>query len=617
MKRLLLAVVLMTAFPCATMAQVEKQVEVTKAYVPRVEQASKLAIAPDMTDTVQMRPEIDYTVTPLSLETTLVTRPIRPATVTYWEFNRPQPFYLKVGAGYPLNSVLDFYAATQNPDTGYALGYINHKGRFADIANCFDVENNSVWMENRAGVAAGKYLGHHLLEGDFSYENRLLHRYGGYLAPELEGRSDPWGEHYEPGSKVNYEEFALKVRFGDDFKDLSRFNFDVTLDGTLFRDHSWADGYGSKVQQTDLGAKARVGRRFGRHLLMLQGGYDYLKGGRSYDYYSENIARAGARYGYEGGVVALEVGADYTWNKIKGEESRSYIFPHARFEFNIGTEKLRPFLELDGGLADNSFRSLTRLNPYVSTPAGFDLSGMQWGDQIPLRFAFSQKSSADYNVRLGIHGSIFRKMLSYRIYAGFSVRDDHPYWYGLTAHLLETTATPGELESRVAAFDGSFRPVFGRQTVTSFHGEVEFRPVSSFLLSLEAHGYAYNNDLALQTGESRFKGAVKARYDGGKVSFGVGLHMQSKRTWTMLYEQIMLGEEVGQDSGCYSSFGPGNVGSFEAPFAFDLRADVVWKVSGSVTLFAEGRNLLNRRLYDYAWYPEYGANFTAGVILNF
>ena len=44
---------------------------------------------------------------------------------------------------------------------------------------------------------------------------------------------------------------------------------------------------------------------------------------------------------------------------------------------------------------------------------------------------------------------------------------------------------------------------------------------------------------------------------------------------------------------------------------------MVWKVSGRVTLFAEGRNLLDRRLYDYAWYPEYGANFTAGVILNF
>ena len=119
--------------PRMAAAQVEKQVEVTKAYVPRVESAQKLAIEPDMTDTTHMRPEIDYTVTPLSLRTTLATRPIRPATVTYWEFNRPLPFYLKVGAGYPLNSVLDFYASTQNPSTGYVLGYVNHEGRFAKM----------------------------------------------------------------------------------------------------------------------------------------------------------------------------------------------------------------------------------------------------------------------------------------------------------------------------------------------------------------------------------------------------------------------------------------------------------------------------------------------------
>lgn len=59
-------------------AQVEKQVEVTKAYVPSLEQAVKLRIEPDMTDTMTLRPEIDYTITPLSLQTTLGTRPIRP-----------------------------------------------------------------------------------------------------------------------------------------------------------------------------------------------------------------------------------------------------------------------------------------------------------------------------------------------------------------------------------------------------------------------------------------------------------------------------------------------------------------------------------------------------------
>ena len=96
MKKLLLAALLLAALPRMGAAQVEKQVEVTKAYVPRVGSAAKLPVEPDMTDTTRIRPEIDYTITPLSLQTTLTTRPIRPATVTYWEFNRPQPFYLKL-----------------------------------------------------------------------------------------------------------------------------------------------------------------------------------------------------------------------------------------------------------------------------------------------------------------------------------------------------------------------------------------------------------------------------------------------------------------------------------------------------------------------------------------
>ena len=122
MKRVLIlsAAVLFCGVPLR--AQVTKQVEVTKTYVPEVSKAVKLPIVPDMTDTVRLRPEIDYTVTPSALATNLSTEPFRPATVTYWEFDRPRPLYLKVGAGAPLNSVLDLYASTQNPGTGYVVG---------------------------------------------------------------------------------------------------------------------------------------------------------------------------------------------------------------------------------------------------------------------------------------------------------------------------------------------------------------------------------------------------------------------------------------------------------------------------------------------------------------
>ena len=166
------------AVPGVLNAQVEKRVEVSKAYVPSVEHATKLAVRPNMVDTAAIQPEIDYSITPLTLETQLATRPIRPATITYWEFDRPLPFYLKAGAGYPLNSALDLYVSTQNPDIGYALGYINHDGRYGRIPYTPDGDHSALWMDNRVGVAAGKYIGRHVLEGEVSYRNRIIDRYG-------------------------------------------------------------------------------------------------------------------------------------------------------------------------------------------------------------------------------------------------------------------------------------------------------------------------------------------------------------------------------------------------------------------------------------------------------
>lgn len=50
---------LLLGLPLGAAAQVEKQVEVSKSYLPEVAPASKLAIVPDHTDTVKIRPDID------------------------------------------------------------------------------------------------------------------------------------------------------------------------------------------------------------------------------------------------------------------------------------------------------------------------------------------------------------------------------------------------------------------------------------------------------------------------------------------------------------------------------------------------------------------------------
>ena len=568
--------------PQLVAAQVEKRVEVTKAYVPRVESALKLAVEPDMTDTTRMRPEIDYTVTPLSLQTTLATRPIRPATVTYWEFNRPLPFYLKVGAGYPLNSVLDFYASTQNPSTGYVIGYLNHEGRYAKIANEIGVKNNSTRMYNRAGVAAGKYLGRHVLEGELSCDNRMYHRYGSYTTdpnlPEEQLRA------LGIGGMNDYGDAALSVRFGDDFQDLSRVNFEVGLHGDLFFDHSDRPGDGEKGRQLNFGAEGRIARGFGRSSFSLGIGYDAFGGQQWLSGCWQQLIRASLRYRFAGGVVGLEVGGDYCHDRVEtpGEpealvETGDYFIPFARLVFNLGTPGLKPFFEADGGVSPNDFRTLTAVNPYVAPGTWLD------------------KSSVDYNFRAGLGGSLWRNRFTYRVYAGFSVQDNRLFW----ATLLERSGAAGEYET----FASTFIPQLGRQTVTSFNGEIEYRPISSLRFDLGVHGRFYNKECDWANGEASFVGNVGVTYTGRKVAFGVGARMESERRWTTL--DYLFSDEI--------SYLP----VFRVPFTVDLRAHFDWHVSHRVTLFAEGRNLADRRLYDFARYPELGANFTVGVKANF
>ena len=66
------------AFPMMVAAQVSKHVEVTKAYIPEVPEAVKLPIEPNMVDTVKMRPEIDYSISPKMYSTSLATHSFQP-----------------------------------------------------------------------------------------------------------------------------------------------------------------------------------------------------------------------------------------------------------------------------------------------------------------------------------------------------------------------------------------------------------------------------------------------------------------------------------------------------------------------------------------------------------
>lgn len=213
------------------------------------------------------------------------------------------------------------------------------------------------------------------------------------------------------------------------------------------------------------------------------------------------------RYGHESRKFDFEVGADYLHDRIAGTEHENYFLPFVQLHYHLGMRAVRPFFEVDGSVRDNSYRSLTRICPYVAPATVLD------------------KSSVDYNGRLGISGDVWRERFAYRIYAALSIRDRHDYWYA--SELYDPTLG----KPLVAAV--ALQPVLGRQTVTSFHGEAEFQPVSTLRMELGVHGYLYHDDLDYGNGAPSFEGNFGIRYSGKRVSFGVSASVQSARQWTV------------------------------------------------------------------------------------
>ena len=179
----------------------------------------------------------------------------------------------------------------------------------------------------------------------------------------------------------------------------------------MFFDHSeWPD-YGDKARQTALGARAKIARGFGRSRFSLEAGYELRSGQKSLEGSSQQLIHAALRYGFAGGVVRFDVGADYYRDRTEFEgepsnlvKSENYVIPFARLDFNLGTPGLKPFFEADGAVTPNDFRALTLENPYVASSTWLD------------------KSSVDYNFRLGLGGSLWRSRFDYRVYAGVSVQ---------------------------------------------------------------------------------------------------------------------------------------------------------------------------------------------------
>ena len=590
MKRYITTLITLCAVSFAASAQTAKQVVVTKDFASEIStDKKKMDFAPSMVDTVKMRPDIDYSITPRSFASALGTHRFNPATVTYWEYQRKYPFYLKVGAGYPLNTVGDLYASTHRADVGYLTAYANHYGQYSKLkyTNGFDgvsyKDNRSMQMNNKFGVMGGKYFGRYTLAGDLYYRMDTYHRYP--LHNEYAEDGTPILEYKR--RKIDFEDVNLSLSFGDSFADYSHLNFKVYALANFYNDKSERFIENEHYQQMNVKAGATAAREITkRSALSLNLDYEGYYGLKSLKEYNNSIVGLDLRYRYRsGGLIDLTAGAKVLYDNNPADEvkkNRWHAFPYLSLSLNINDKgAFVPYVEVNGELQNNSYHSLVRRNPYVAILGGVDGS-LSANTVLP--------NTELYNVRFGVSGHSANSKFAYRFYANMSFMRNAIYWYNINQIFF--------------GVESASRNIF------SLCGAVDYKPISQLLLTAQVKGSLYNGSASVEDAMPNVEALVRVRYTHKKFTAGLSAELFGPTKWTSIQDYTLFLPEATL---------PTHSDVFRAPTSLDLSIYGDYHVNKTCTVYAEVNNILGDVLptYHWAFYREMGASFTVGVKVQF
>lgn len=370
----------------------KQEVDVTRDYSPTVERAQKRLLSPDMVDTVALNPDIDYAVNATTLNNPVGVEAFSAAKISDNLLSSNTPLFVKLGMGFPLNSLAELHYG-KSIETGSLYGaYMRHKGYWSKVKNDLGYRVRA----RDVGTTLGAYgklatTTKKSLDGRVEFENSVVDRYGFFELNEY-----PNASIYDQLIKASvFNSIGGDISWGDDFQDLSRFNYRIGMGGYSFVDKE-NNGEGS------YNAFAEIGKDWGSSSLTLKVLWSSVSGvkGVMKDY-QENTFTVSPRYELSLRKFRMKIGADFVNN------NNFFIYPYAQLTFNVVKDHFIPYVELSGGLTVNSYRETVKMNPYVA----------------PL----AMPNTSTHTLKGGIMGNL-SKSLYYKAFAGTSFFKDRNWF---------------------------------------------------------------------------------------------------------------------------------------------------------------------------------------------
>ncbi len=462
---------------------------------PVIADVKKMDLRPEAIDTVLPVAPMQYNMLPVKADV-----PARVDSIEAAKLNiqlaqqRLYKGFVKAGFGLyttPLAEV--YYDQTRSKKNGYGLHYkhMSSNGGLDDVGP-------SDYSYNNVDAFYNAYLKHHEVGGRLIYDRRRVSYYGYDSNDSIE---DVLASKTlaDDALKQVYNDIGFAARLKSLFKDSTKLAHNVGLEV-----HNYKNLTGST--ETNLRFDATVGMEqgaeiYGGTLLIDNNAYRAVFGSGVEDVRTNGVLIGAEPFvSTKGDKYTVKVGAGLFLDS-QGKTT-FHFYPQAYLDYSLFDDILKPYIGVDGRRIRNSFRSLTRENPWLNGAPEL------------------ANSSLMYDIYGGLRGS-FSSDIGFDVRVSGSRMKNRPLYVNTTS-LVDSTALGdrfGVVYDEVGQLDISGEityshsehvDVMGRIDLFTYTTDAQAEPwnLPSYKLSLGAR-YDFRDKLIVKV-EAQFLGARKA-----------------------------------------------------------------------------------------------------------
>ncbi len=358
---------------------------------PVIADVRKLDLEPQSIDTVLPVEPMQYTMLPVKADV-----PARVDSIEAAKLNiqlaqqRLYKGFVKAGFGLYTTPLFEvYYDQTRSRKNGYGIHYkhLSSNGGSSDVGP-------SDYSFNNVDAFYNAYLKHHEVGGRLVYDRRRVSYYGYDSNDSIADVLDSKPLEDDDVKQV-YNDIGFAARLKSLFKDSTKLAHNVGLEV-----HNYKNLTGSSETNVRFDATLSMvqgAETYGGTLLIDNNAYRAVLGAGLEDVRTNGVLVGAEPYvSTKGDKYTVKVGAGLFLDS-QGKTT-FHFYPQAYLDYSLFDDMLKPYVGVDGHRRRNSFRSLTRENPWLSGAPAIANSSLMYDIYGGLRGSFSSDIGFDVRV---------------------------------------------------------------------------------------------------------------------------------------------------------------------------------------------------------------------------